>query len=98
MDLTTVFLVVVSNTGQSSLRVSPNPAVSMVTLQLSHPETGDVQVILSDIQGRVLRSWKFSKTGISWQQTLDLGAIPTGSYSLQVRGTTLRETQQFVKQ
>jgi len=93
-----VLKVVVSNTAQNSLRISPNPAVSMVTLQLSHPETGDLQVILSDMQGRVLRSWKFSKNGISWQQTLDLGGLAAGSYNLQVRGTTLRETQQFVKQ
>lgn len=93
-----VLKVVVSNSPQSGLRISPNPVVSVVMLQLSHPETGDLQVVLSDIQGRVLRSWKFSKTGISWQQTLDLGAIPKGSYTLQVRGTSLRETQQFVKQ
>ena len=93
-----VLKVVLSGSQQMALRMSPNPVVSSVMLQLSHPETGDIQVVLSDMQGRVLRSWKFSKPGIYWQQTLDLGNIPTGSYTLQLRGATLREIQQFVKQ
>lgn len=94
-----VLKVTVTLTVQTGLKISPNPVSSTtLQLQLSHPETGDLQVVLSDMQGRVLRNWKFSKPGIYWQQTLDLGNIPAGNYTLQLRGTTLRETQQFVKQ
>jgi hypothetical protein len=93
-----VLKMVLSGGQQMALRLSPNPVVSSVMLQLSHPETGDLHVVLSDIQGRVLRSWKFSKPGIYWQQTLDLGNIPTGTYTLRLRGATIMETQQFVKQ
>jgi len=93
-----ILKVAVANTVQNGLRISPNPAGSMLQLQLNHPETGDVQVILSDMQGRTLRSWKFNKSTPVWQQTLQLGSIAAGSYTLQVRGTTILEVQQFVKQ
>ncbi|MBS1565718.1 MAG: T9SS type A sorting domain-containing protein [Bacteroidetes bacterium] len=93
-----ILKITLSGSATTALRLSPNPVLSMTTLQLSHPETGFVQVILSDMQGRVLRSWRYSKPGIYWQQTLDLSGVPAGTYTLQVNGNTIRETQQFVKQ
>ncbi|HSC39038.1 MAG TPA: T9SS type A sorting domain-containing protein, partial [Chitinophagaceae bacterium] len=83
---------------QSGLRISPNPVSNFVHLELQHPETGYIQVMLSDMQGRVLRSWKFDKQTSAWQQSIELGNLPAGNYTIQLRGTTIREVQQFVKQ
>jgi pimeloyl-ACP methyl ester carboxylesterase len=83
---------------QSGLHISPNPVSNVVHLELQHPETGYLQVILSDMQGRVLRSWKFDKQTSAWQQSIELGNLPAGNYTIQLRGTTIREVQQFVKQ
>jgi len=98
---TTQFNVLKVSTGasvQSGLHISPNPVSNFVHLELQHPETGYIQVMLSDMQGRVLRSWKFDKQTSAWQQSIELGNLPAGNYTIQLRGTTIREVQQFVKQ
>ncbi len=82
----------------AALRISPNPAGSFIQLELTHPETGDLHVILSDMQGRALRTWTFNKQSALWQQSLQLGKLPAGNYTIQIRGTSIREVQQFVKQ
>ncbi len=70
----------------------------LVYLHLSHPELGALQVSLMDMQGRVLKVWGFQKQNTSWDQSIDLGGIAAGSYVLQVKGTTIRETRTIVKQ
>jgi hypothetical protein len=81
----------------SGLRISPNPVSSYIQLELVHPETGDLQVVLSDMQGRVLQTWKFTKQDVLWQQSLQIGNLPAGNYTIQIKGTTIREVQEFMK-
>ncbi len=93
-----ILKVTVGGSGNQSLQVSPNPAVGLVYLHLAHPELGALQVSLSDMQGRLLKVWSFQKQNISWDQSIDLGGIAAGSYVLQVKGTTIRETRTIIKQ
>jgi Phospholipase/Carboxylesterase/Secretion system C-terminal sorting domain len=88
---------VATATGGKMLQLSPNPTSGIIYLELVHPETGPLQVSLSDVQGKILRVWNFQKQGLIWDQSLDLGNIATGTYFLKVRGTTLRETRTFIK-
>jgi dienelactone hydrolase len=82
-----------------ALRVSPNPVRNTLNLQLFHPEMGSLQVRLSDAQGKIIGSWKFSKQQANWMQSLDITSLPAGSYFISVEGgKTIKEVRQFVKE
>ena len=92
-----VLKVSLGGSGKQTLLVSPNPAYDVVNLHLEHPETGTLQISLTDMQGRTVRSWIFAKQGTIWDQQLQLSGLAAGSYVLQVRGTAIREIQTIVK-
>ena len=83
--------------GKQTLQASPNPAYDVVNLHLEHPETGTLQISLTDMQGRAVRSWTFFKQGTTWDQQLQLNGLAAGSYVLQVRGTAIREVRTIIK-
>ena len=89
----------VSSTAASPLRLSPNPARNTINLELINPQTGSVQVRLSDVQGKVIGTWKFNKQQTDWTQALDISNIPPGNYFITVEsGTTIKEVKQFIKE
>jgi Secretion system C-terminal sorting domain len=83
---------------QRYFHLSPNPVVSSLMLELVNPSTGVIQVSLTDMQGRPLKKWKFQKTSLSWQQSIDISGIPKGNYIIQLNGNNIHEVQRFVKQ
>jgi hypothetical protein len=83
---------------QRFFHLSPNPVVSSLLLELINPTSGPIQVSLTDIQGRQLKSWKFQKSSLSWQQSIDVSGIPKGNYIIRLDGNNIHEVQQFVKQ
>ena len=93
-----VLNVTVTSSLTQGLRMSPNPVSGSIQLILTHPEMGPLSVALYDIQGRMLRSWQFDKERQVWQQTIDVGTIAPGAYTIQIKGNTIREVRQFVKQ
>jgi Secretion system C-terminal sorting domain len=79
--------------------VSPNPVRNTLNLQLVHPEMGSLMVRLSDAQGKIIGSWKFSKQQTNWAQSLDITSLPAGSYFVSVEGgRTIKQVRQFVKE
>ncbi len=50
-----------SSTAASPLRLSPNPARNTINLELINPEIGSLQVRLSDVQGKIIGTWRFNK-------------------------------------
>ena len=82
---------------QRSFHLSPNPVVSSLMLELINPSKGAIQVSLTDMQGRQLKNWKFQKSSMSWQQSIDVSDIPTGNYIIQLNGNKIHEVQRFVK-
>jgi len=89
--------VVVTAPSQTYFKLNPNPVSNYVQLELAHPENGPIVVNLYDMEGRMLQSWKFDKQNPVWTQSISLGSYAPGSYTLQIRGTTIREAQQFIK-
>jgi predicted esterase len=83
--------------GGSVFRLSPNPASGPLNLELTDPYVGELQVSLTDVQGRTLRKWTFQKQGLYWEQSIDPGAIPSGGYFITIRGGTVREAQAFIE-
>jgi hypothetical protein len=99
---TTVFGVLevtVPGTGTfSGLRLSPNPARNTIYLDLQNPSLGALEVRLSDVQGRIMATWKFNKQQPAWDQALDISNIPPGNYFITVEGGSIKEVKQFIKE
>ena len=83
---------------QRYIHLSPNPVVNTLMLELINPAKGAIQVSLTDIQGHQLKIWKFQKSSLSWQQSIDVSGIPKGNYIIRISGNNLNELQRFVKQ
>ena len=82
----------------NGLRLSPNPAKNTLQLELSHPELGNVKLILTDAQGRIVKHWSFQKQEIVWRQSIDISFIARGAYTLQLQGTRMNEVKRFIKE
>jgi dienelactone hydrolase len=89
---------VATTPGTSTLRLSPNPPISSLYLEMTQPgDQGPLDITLSDAQGRTLRAWKSQKTGATWSQSIDISNLPKGTYFILVKGTNIRGVQQFLK-
>jgi len=89
----------VTNTSVStmSLRLAPNPARGTIYLQLANAEQGRLEVSLSDAMGRTLQKWTFSKSSQRWNQPIDPGTLPAGTYFITVKGARTREVRSFIR-
>jgi hypothetical protein len=93
-----ILKVTVSTQRQSMVRISPNPATgSTVYLELAYPEEGTTAISLSDVEGRILRTWQFRKEGAILNQYLDLSNLPPGNYFIDVQGATMHAVRQLIK-
>lgn len=82
----------------SFFRISPNPTRGPVYLEMANAMTGTLHVCLSDVQGRVLRTWTFNKPTLGWTQSIDPGNLPPGSYFISVYGNSFKkEVRQFIR-
>ena len=99
---TTVFGVLkvsTAATGQSfALKLSPNPASNTLYLEGTQGGQGTLEIDLSDVQGKVLKTLSVQKQGATWNQSIDVSNLPRGNYFIRVRGTGIRSVQQFSKQ
>ncbi len=81
------------------LSVAPNPTADMIRLTFEAPTAGPVQVLVSDLLGRVVqqRSWDLPKG--ENQIEMNLQSLPAGTYALQLlaagSGATLKVVKQF---
>jgi hypothetical protein len=78
---------------KSSLRISPNPANSFVTIDL--PNAGFGQINITTIEGRVLKQVQVDENTVS--QKIDCSEIPNGLYFLSAKGLGKVVTAKFVK-
>jgi predicted esterase len=85
-------------TTASALRVSPNPARNSITVSIAGGGTGPLQLSLSDAQGKTVRVWKMANQNGTWNPTLDITSLPSGSYFVTVTGSSIHATAQFVKE
>jgi len=70
----------------------PNPTTGLLQIKRKDTELLDIQVV--DYLGRILLTKKTNKT----QLDLDLGAYPTGIYTIQFKNATKSISQKVVKQ
>ena len=81
----------------AGLNISPNPNTGTVYLELVHSDIGPLQISLLDVQGRTIKNWTFEKQSLSWNQSLSLAGVASGTYFIRIQGPTLREARQIIK-
>jgi hypothetical protein len=69
--------------GRNGFKVYPNPSNGVYTLQGRQSVDGDAEVIISDMQGRIISRQTIS--GRRMNETIDLKEVSTGVYLLQIR-------------
>ncbi len=68
---------------QSTL-VSPNPASTMLQVEINNSQKGDLQLEILDIAGKSVRSFQYVKQGEVFEQTLDVEGLNNGFYLLSI--------------
>jgi hypothetical protein len=83
--------------GRMGWRVYPNPSKGLYRLQGRQGVEGEMEVIISDLQGRVIsRQWIVGK---QVDEQIDIGQLSTGVYVLQIRQSDGRIwTEKLVKE
>jgi hypothetical protein len=62
-----------------------------------HPDIGTLQISLLDVQGRTIKNWTYEKQSLSWNQSLNLAGVASGTYFIRIQGPTFREVRQVIK-
>ena len=69
----------------------PNPFYETTTIEVFIPDSQDIQFIVSDLNGNIIKTESFDEAPKGWiQTTFDAGNLPNGIYLLAVK--TNRET------
>jgi photosystem II stability/assembly factor-like uncharacterized protein len=80
VDMSTMEVFVGEERQPRQLVAFPNPAMGEVTIQLNNEYTGDVDIRVLDIRGAVQQNLTTVKHSVFWEETLDLGRLPSGQY------------------
>jgi dienelactone hydrolase len=78
--------------------VGPNPMREALNIQINAEEKGLITASLFSTTGMLVRQWMLNKTEDGFQQSIQLGDLPAGTYVLRVNGKQLQESQTLIKQ
>ncbi len=94
----TVSMLPVPIPSTSSLSVSPYPGSGTnCLLTLASPVTGEVAISIVTPDGRAIRNWIAEKTGDTWQQEVNLGVLPAGTYLIRAAQGKAQHCVQWIK-
>jgi hypothetical protein len=81
-----------------SLQVFPNPTTDYVELTIDNGDTSPVTARLYDAStGRVHKQAEFEKPAQQLRERIDISALPTGMYLLDIRQGTERAVRKVIK-
>nr|WP_305884739.1 PKD domain-containing protein [Lewinella sp. JB7] len=75
----------------------PNPTAESLNFVLESDHAGRVDVMIMDINGRVIRDYQYEKEDFILQDKLNVSELPTGTYSLRVIEGNRQLVRKFVK-
>ena len=78
-----------------SIKMYPNPARIQTKLVVSGI-SGDVKIILSDVQGRILNTINTKVSGGELEQTIDLNNLVEGVYYIRIQNSDINKTQKLI--
>ncbi len=79
------------------LNVFPNPTDGLLNVQVDMKAIGDVQYIMTDVSGRIVRM-QSHKNVVSEITSFDVQNLPAGVYFMSIKTNSGVSTQRFVKQ
>jgi hypothetical protein len=81
----------------SQIRMYPNPATEMITVEVSNfSALGEVDVNILDISGKMVLTKKLRGNGAVFNETYDVSNLATGTYFVQFMAKGELVTRQFV--
>lgn len=80
------------------LTAAPNPATDMVRLSFAAPGSGSVQLVLSDLLGRMVQLREWSLPAGKNQLDVELQGLPAGTYVARLLAGGTAATLKIVKQ
>lgn len=84
------------NTTELRYSVFPNPVQSQATVRFDEAVRGDVTVKVSDIMGRIVRSYQWNVSASNPMFEVDLNTIENGIYFLNVQQDKVQKTTKLV--
>jgi hypothetical protein len=81
----------------ASLDLFPNPVQDRFTLTLTNSYSGQVKVQIVSMNGVVQKEFAFTKADGSSQNTLSIGNLPKGRYTVTVLMDGRKETRALIK-
>jgi ELWxxDGT repeat protein len=81
----------------SDFKIYPNPATAIVTVTLLLPADAYAKIILSDVQGRSIRSIAEGNF-VAGSYSLDLNDLPAGIYFVECRTNSIVQSKKLVVQ
>lgn len=73
-----------------SMVIYPNPMQQQLVINMHSTYTGSSSLRVYNLQGELLYQEKFQKTGIVFSKTVNLAALPTGNYLIELTEGTKR--------
>lgn len=83
------------NEAEAGLTIFPSPASGFITVKADEMSAGDMEAIIYDMQGRILRKWA-DKADSKYLRTIPVQELPAGSYILQLKGNEISRSEKFV--
>lgn len=84
------------NNAGEAFEVFPNPGKDIFEIEFSNEATGDLNVILTDLTGKNIRSFRRYKDNTDFKSTLDLSGLSPGMYFLNLEMKDLRFTRYII--
>nr|WP_319936714.1 PKD domain-containing protein [Neolewinella aquimaris] len=84
-------------TTEYGIDIFPNPASANLNFQLESDHTGRVDVMILDINGRMISNLQYDKEDTILQDRLDVSDLPMGTYTLRVIEGDRQLVRKFVK-
>jgi predicted DNA binding protein len=78
--------------------VYPNPAGETVKVTYNERGNAAVEIRITDVTGKVLQTISVQKRGFTIEQEIDLKALATGIYFLQISSSEGQIVRPFVKE
>lgn len=74
----------VKSASTAEIKLFPNPATSQVNVQLSNNRTGTGYINIYDVNGKTVHKTSINKSGMEFQQTLQVNQLVNGMYYVEV--------------
>lgn len=84
-----------ANGSEISVMIYPNPATSQTNLVINGI-SGETKIILSDVQGRVLKTIDTKPLSGQIEQSIDLNNLAKGVYYIRIQNTDINRTQKLI--